>query len=865
MKLNLKMLAVSAALLGLLAAGAALPASAAGPLNAAAALSLPWSAVAVESVETGTYASTMTVGTQQQLSPVILPAKAARKATVTFMSNDSTIVNVTSEGVAQAVGVGTAQVIASADGVSCVYTITTELDESMIVKEMDITLASGTIAVGETTSLSLGVLPSSASNYANVSLSSSDPAVATVNNFGKVTGVAPGTATITATCGDVSASATVKVVNSGADRQSIDLNTSYVVLKPGASRTITGKVTPSSASQSLTFKSNDTKVATVSAKGVITAVGTGATSIVVSNGTASASVTVIVNRNASSSGNGGGSTDDSNGEVITDPVVEAIEADGTDEVTFAQRELPTITGEMLNALRLNGKTLVVEADNYTIRIAGRDVKNTSAQVSTALSFAPSEYGVTFTLNGGEALPGVVQVEMTGDNAVYTRVYLHNALKGKWQFLNSYKDHVLEADTAGEYLLTTQNLRFAHVDMTFFIAGLVVIVGNCLGKVPEAVPKVPLLIDVERQQKRLRVPFTAEIKEMTLDLRKETDLERSLFFHRLALLDIDWAKPETAGGKGTFKEKWSLYHRPEQIVCIIERAVWGNTVEEAVQKYVSDRMTGITRIPELTGLLDRVIPANLPELVEAMTIRLDRLSAASTDIVEMMEAVPDLVNIVRYGDVRNLDFSKVGNMLRAMVARILAGGLLVCINIDEEAAGELLEHLSATNYAVSTLDDEELNGMWYGFVQQIRNSSGAHPLLSGYAARILYDKGRISREEMRDTLSFYSSVGNAPSDIAYWFEGFLRASGSVLLLDDNLWQLVNGWLCGLSDANFIELLPVIRRTFSNFTTAERRKLGEKAKGFELNGTDTGIASGEHSCNDGDASKVIPLLGRLLGIG
>ena len=473
MKLNLKMLAVSTALLGLLAAGAALPASAAGPLNAAAALSLPWSAAAVESVETGSYASTMTVGTQQQLSPVILPAKAARNATVTFMSNDSTIVNVTSEGVAQAVGVGTAQVIASADGVSCVYTITTELDESMIVKEMDITLASSTIAVGETTSLSLGVLPSSASNYASVSLSSSDPAVAT---FGKVTGVAPGTATITATCGDVSASATVKVVNSGVDRQSIDLNTSYVVLKPGASRTITGKVTPSSASQSLTFKSNDTKVATVSAKGVITAVGTGATSIVVSNGTASASVTVIVNRNASSSGDGCGSTDGNDGEVITDPVVEAIEADGTDEVTFAQREVPTITGEMLNALRLNGKTLVVEADNYTIRIAGRDVKSTSAQVSTALSFAPSEYGVTFTLNGGEALPGVVQVEMTGDNAAYTRVYLHNAVKGKWQFLNSYKDNVLEADTAGEYLLTTQNLRFAHVDMTFFIAGLVVIVG-----------------------------------------------------------------------------------------------------------------------------------------------------------------------------------------------------------------------------------------------------------------------------------------------------------------------------------------------------------------------------------------------------
>ena len=476
MKSTAKTLALGAALLCLLAGGMALPASAAVPLTGTA-VSLPWNSdnsVPAESIEAGTYSSNMLLGETQQLSPTVRPRNSTDS--VIYLTDDSSVLTVSNSGVVQAVGVGTATVTAAAGNQICAYTISVSMDSTMIVTEMDLALSSNTIYVGNSVSASLQVRPSSASQYATISLTSSNEKVATVNSFGRVTGVSPGTATITATCGDVSASATVKVVNSGVDRQSIDLNTSYVVLKPGASRTITGKVTPSSASQSLTFKSNDTKVATVSAKGVITAVGTGATSIVVSNGTASASVTVIVNRNASSSGNGGGSTDGNNGEVITDPVVEAIEADGTDEVTFAQREVPTITGEMLNALRLNGKTLVVEADNYTIRIAGRDVKSTSAQVSTALSFAPSEYGVTFTLNGGEALPGVVQVEMTGENAAYTRVYLHNALKGKWQFLNSYKDHVLEADTAGEYLLTTQNLRFAHVDMTFFIAGLVVIVG-----------------------------------------------------------------------------------------------------------------------------------------------------------------------------------------------------------------------------------------------------------------------------------------------------------------------------------------------------------------------------------------------------
>ena len=44
------------------------------------------------------------------------------------------------------------------------------------------------------------------SQYATISLTSSNEKVATVNSFGRVTGVSPGTATITAACGSVTAS-----------------------------------------------------------------------------------------------------------------------------------------------------------------------------------------------------------------------------------------------------------------------------------------------------------------------------------------------------------------------------------------------------------------------------------------------------------------------------------------------------------------------------------------------------------------------------------------------------------------------------------------------------------------------------------
>ncbi len=390
-----------------------------------------------------------------------------------------------------------------------------------------------------------------------------------------------------------------------------------------------------------------------------------------------------------------------------------------------------------------------------------------------------------------------------------------------------------------------------------------IINNRLGQVPDGVPKVPLLTDVEKAQKRLRVPFTAEIKEVLLDLRKPNDLDKSIFFHRLCLLGIDWTTPESISGKGTFKEKWTLYHKPEQLVSLIEKAIWGNTLEEATQKYLVHKAVGIENIAALTELLHQTIPADLPALVETLTTQLDRLSAASSDIAEMMEAVPHLVEIVRYGDVRQMDFSHVGEMLRAMVARILAGGILVCINIDEEAAAELLNKVVAMDYAMATLNDSEMSDMWKEFIRQMQHTAHVHPLLSGYASRLMYDKGEIAPEAMQHTLSFYSSVGNSPSDMAYWFEGFLRSSGSILLLDDKLWNLINTWVCGLEEETFMELLPILRRTFSEFTSPERRKLGEKAKYYQSTDTTVAVpvATGYHA---EDASQVVPLVCRLLGI-
>lgn len=421
MKSTAKKLAVCAAALCLLACGTAVSAAAASPVSglALSGVAMPWDQdVPAESIEAGSYTANMLLGSSQQLSPVVRPRNSTDS--VVFISDDTSILTVSNSGVVQAVGVGTTRITAAAGNQICAYTIVVSMDSSMIVTEMDLSLSSNTIYVGNSVSAQLQVRPTSASNYATVALTSSNEKVATVNNFGRVTGIAPGTATITATCGSVTATTNVTVMsipNSGTSTAStgssnsgqvVTVNPSYVVLKPGATRTLTASVKPSSASQKFTYKSANSNIATVSPSGVITAVGTGATSITVSNGTASAMVTVIVNRSAASSSDNSSdssSTESDNDTPIEiDPVVQAIQDSEDNEIVFTQAEVPTVTGDILNALRTTGKTLCVVGDGYTMQIAGSGVKSTTSELDTMLILTESDQASSLSWTRARLFP-----------------------------------------------------------------------------------------------------------------------------------------------------------------------------------------------------------------------------------------------------------------------------------------------------------------------------------------------------------------------------------------------------------------------------------------------------------------------------
>ena len=387
-----------------------------------------------------------------------------------------------------------------------------------------------------------------------------------------------------------------------------------------------------------------------------------------------------------------------------------------------------------------------------------------------------------------------------------------------------------------------------------------IVGSRLGKVPSDTPLVPLQQSLQQQQKRLRLKPKAEEKLLTLDLRKELDLERSHLLHRLSLLKIRWGRPQKTSGKGTFKEAWKLCWEPELSIAIIEAGRWGNTVETAAEAFAIQTTAEATELPRLTQLLDQILLANLPNAVDRLLQQLQSAAAIANDTTHLMAALPPLANILRYRDVRQTDSAVVSQVVDSLIARICIGLPGACASLDDDAAVKMLEAIEQTHSAIKLVQNENHAKTWSAVLLLLCDRENLHGLIAGRACRLLLDEGSLQSKETARRLGLALSVATEPAQAAAWVEGFLQGSGLLLLHDDTIWTVLDNWITSLSEDAFVALLPLLRRTFSNFAPAERRQMGEKVRQGQ---SATGQAANT-SFDLAAAEASLPIVAQLLGL-
>ena len=235
---------------------------------------------------------TLRVGDTANLVGTVRTTSGTTYKDVEWVSSNAAVVTVDSNGHVEAVGPGTASILAvTLDGTEksavCAVSVSAELERIELDKEIQVDL-------NGTATLSPTFVPAYASDK-TLTWSSSDKTVATVTNKGVVSGKKAGTSVITCTAANgVKASCTVRVINPATG---ITLSEKEITLAAGTTRKLTAKVSPDDATdKTVRWTSSDNKVATVSAEGEITGIAGGKCTITATTNSggkvASCSVTV---------------------------------------------------------------------------------------------------------------------------------------------------------------------------------------------------------------------------------------------------------------------------------------------------------------------------------------------------------------------------------------------------------------------------------------------------------------------------------------------------------------------------------------------------------------------------------------------
>lgn len=444
-------------------------------------------------------------------------------------------------------------------------------------------------------------------------------------------------------------------------------------------------------------------------------------------------------------------------------------------------------------------------------------------------------------------------------------------------LDSSSAHVIEAVRLADTLAALRGLPVPGIEeleaaaITVFSQGNTaplqlirerLVIGDKVGKVPASLSMVPLLKDFEAQVRKARLTKSyqsSEAETQELDFRKTTQKAASLLLHRLNLLGIPWGQIRQLTGRelGSFKERWRLKWRPDYAIRLIQANMYGNTLVKACEAYAKQEAHHVNQLGPLLDLMDQLLKAELNEVALELVEMLEKVAAQSKDILQLADAIPALVRILRYGSTRGLDVTVIQHLLETFLPRIFIGLPVACIHLEEKAARDIFQRIINIHSSLSLLANPDHHQTWWSCLEQIINQQHTHPLLQGIASRLLFDESHKTANETAVYMQYSLSSGEEPSVKAMWLEGFLHGNVLLIIYQPALWNMLNEWIEQLAMPELYESLPILRRTFTRFSASERQALLKMAQEGTLD-----LPEGHPDLDEQKTETLIPVLLEIL---
>jgi hypothetical protein len=378
----------------------------------------------------------------------------------------------------------------------------------------------------------------------------------------------------------------------------------------------------------------------------------------------------------------------------------------------------------------------------------------------------------------------------------------------------------------------------------------VAVGYALGKVPPGVLRTALQDDFYRtiddldlkiylEDKKQVVKSTPKSKNEWIDLREDRstnnrelafrDRNRSIFFHRLDLLGVGFAREITKAedrAKSTYKEVWEARWTPECEIALVENALRGDSVETAAIRLFGEKLTEADAVKSAADLTRRAFLCDLPDALRAALGRVQGLAVDDADFASVTSAAADLAQLKHEQGVRDLDVGAATPIVTQLVLRgaLMAPEAARCSQDAADGVGKGLAHLQEVIFSAegsSYIEPER----WTKTLDGIADDELASSHVAGVACALLLEGGAIADATLDRRVAKRLSPGADPGEGAGFFEGLATRNRYALLSKKALWSQMSAFIEDLDDDAFRRAVVALRRAFAAFEVSEARRIAE----------------------------------------
>lgn len=370
-------------------------------------------------------------------------------------------------------------------------------------------------------------------------------------------------------------------------------------------------------------------------------------------------------------------------------------------------------------------------------------------------------------------------------------------------------------------------------------------GERVGAVPDDAGQPPLVADFRNTASRLGIDLDRiRAAESHLDLyRRVNHREISRFFHRLRFLDVPFAElvagPDFVSGKDLerIQEVWKYHWSPECESRLIERSLYGSSLEEAalamlLERFADNEKKGEGRRSDLAAqLLLEACRMGLHRHVDDLLLRTGRLIAEDQSFPSLVRAMDSVLMLqVSREPLEAHDLDGIGELASNACERscYLIPGLA---NTPEAEEQEVLQSLVSLSHCMEPMgDDAQRRGLRDAALRDLAAAVAGNPAIRGCAMGLLYGDGQLDAADLAMAFRGHLQGGDGTGDAgAAFLRGLLQSARSAVWQVPQIIADLHAALGAMEESRFVHQLPLLRLAFSNLTPRETDQVARLVAG------------------------------------